>query len=262
VFTHSYGTRSFLFPFVFDILACSDRLLQALKLAGQDPDFHRKDLWAAIEAGSYPKWKFGIQTIPEGKEDDFDFDPLDATKLWPEDDFPIRYIGELELNRNPDEYFTQTEQVAFCTGHVVPGIGFSDDPLLQGRNFSYSDTQLTRLGVNWQELPINKPVCPVMNQNRDGAMRKSTSLALLFAFYMMLTLFRFQAIVFARAPSTTGLTASKPPSQPPPKKVVTSTTHRRLQASRHVYAARSLASTTTKLNSSTTQCRSMRRCTS
>ncbi|KAI5209584.1 catalase [Aureobasidium subglaciale] len=144
---------------------------EALKLAGQDPDFHRKDLWTAIEGGQYPKWDFGIQTIPESQADDFEFDPLDATKIWPEEDFPIRYIGELELNRNPDEYFTQTEQVAFSTGHVVPGIGFSDDPLLQGRNFSYADTQLSRLGVNWQELPINKPMCPVMNQNRDGAMR-------------------------------------------------------------------------------------------
>ncbi|RSM13104.1 Catalase-1 [Fusarium oligoseptatum] len=144
---------------------------EALKLAGQDPDFHRKDLWEAIENGAYPKWKFGIQTIPESKEHDFDFDVLDATKVWPEDLIPVRYIGELELNRNVDEYFTQTEQVAFCTSHVIPGIGFSDDPLLQGRNFSYSDTQLSRLGINWQELPINRPVCPVMNFNRDGAMR-------------------------------------------------------------------------------------------
>ncbi|KAI8678973.1 Catalase [Fusarium keratoplasticum] len=144
---------------------------EALKLAGQDPDFHRKDLWEAIENGAYPKWKFGIQTIPESKEHDFDFDILDATKVWPEDLIPVRYIGELELNRNVDEFFTQTEQVAFCTSHVVPGIGFSDDPLLQGRNFSYSDTQLSRLGINWQELPINRPVCPVMNFNRDGAMR-------------------------------------------------------------------------------------------
>jgi catalase len=144
---------------------------EALKIAGQDPDFHRKDLWAAIESGSYPKWKFGIQVIPESKEHDFDFDILDATKVWPEELVPIRYIGQLELNRNVDEYFTQTEQVAFCTSHIVPGIGFSNDPLLQGRNFSYQDTQLSRLGVNWEELPINKPVCPVMNFNRDGAMR-------------------------------------------------------------------------------------------
>ncbi|KAK5627799.1 hypothetical protein RRF57_003514 [Xylaria bambusicola] len=141
---------------------------EALKIGGQDPDFHRKDLWEAIENGAFPKWKFGIQTIPESKEHDFDFDILDATKLWPEDLIPVRYIGELELNRNVDEYFTQTEQVAFCTAHIVPGIAQSDDPLLQGRSFSYFDTQLSRLGINWQELPINKPVCPVMNFNRDG----------------------------------------------------------------------------------------------
>lgn len=144
---------------------------EALKLAGQDPDFHRKDLMEAIENGAYPKWKFGIQVLPESREHDFEFDILDATKVWPEDQVPVRYIGELELNRNVDEFFPETEQVAFCTGHLVPGIGFSDDPLLQGRNFSYADTQLSRLGVNWQELPINKPVCPVMNFNRDGAMR-------------------------------------------------------------------------------------------
>lgn len=144
---------------------------EALKLAGQDPDFHRKDLMEAIENGAYPRWKFGIQVLPESREHDFDFDILDATKVWPEDDVPIRYIGELELNRNVDEYFPETEQVAFATGHAVPGIGFSDDPLLQGRNFSYFDTQLSRLGVNWQELPINKAVCPVMSNNRDGAMR-------------------------------------------------------------------------------------------
>ncbi|KAM3524036.1 hypothetical protein NHJ13051_004749 [Beauveria bassiana] len=148
---------------------------EALKIGGQDPDFHRKDLMEAIENGAYPKWKFGIQTIPEGQEDKFEFDVLDATKVWPEDLVPIRYIGELELNRNVDEYFTETEQVAFCTSHIVPGIGFSDDPLLQGRNFSYQDTQLSRLGINWEELPINKPVCPMMNLNRDGAMRHRIS---------------------------------------------------------------------------------------
>ncbi|KAI0395303.1 catalase-domain-containing protein [Xylariaceae sp. FL0594] len=155
IFTPELGVHSF----VWD---------EALKLAGQDPDFHRKDLWEAIENGAFPKWKFGIQVIPESKEHDFEFDILDATKVWPEDLIPVRYIGELELNRNVDEYFPQTEQVAFCTAHMVPGIGHSDDPLLQGRSFSYFDTQLSRLGVNWQELPINKPVCPVMNFNRDG----------------------------------------------------------------------------------------------
>lgn len=144
---------------------------EALKLAGQDPDFHRRDLYDAIDAGTYPKWRFGIQVCPEERQDEFDFDILDATKVWPEEIFPVRYIGELELNRNVDEYFPQTEQVAFCTAHVVPGIGFSDDPLLQGRNFSYFDTQLSRLGVNWQQLPINRPVCPVMNNNRDGQLQ-------------------------------------------------------------------------------------------
>lgn len=144
---------------------------EALKIGGQDPDFHRKDLWEAIESGAYPKWQFGVQVIPEKDEHNFDFDILDATKLWPEDLVPVQYIGELELNRNPDEFFPETEQVAFCTSHVVPGVGFSDDPLLQGRNFSYFDTQITRLGPNWEELPINRPVCPVMNFNRDGAMR-------------------------------------------------------------------------------------------
>ena len=139
-----------------------------MKLAGQDPDFHRKDLYEAISNGVFPTWKFGIQTLKESQQDDFDFDILDATKVWPEELVPVRYIGELELNRNVDEFFTQTEQVAFCTSHVVPGIGWSDDPLLQGRNFSYFDTQLSRLGINWQELPINRPVCPVMNHQRDG----------------------------------------------------------------------------------------------
>jgi catalase len=166
------GERSFVkFHFTPELGVHSLVWDEALKLAGQDPDFHRKDLWEAIENGAYPKWKFGIQVLPESREHEFDFDILDATKVWPEELVPVRYIGELELNRNVDEYFTQTEQVAFCTSHIVPGIGFSDDPLLQGRNFSYTDTQLTRLGVNWQELPINKPVCPVMNFNRDGAMR-------------------------------------------------------------------------------------------
>lgn len=145
---------------------------EALKIGGQDPDFHRKDLMDAINAGKFPRWKFGLQLIPEEKADDFEFDPLDATKVWPEELVPIRYIGQLELNRNVDEFFPQTEQVAFCTSHIVPGIDFSNDPLLQGRNFSYFDTQISRLGPNWQELPINRPVCPYMNLvNRDGAMR-------------------------------------------------------------------------------------------
>ncbi|KAL4785974.1 catalase-like domain-containing protein [Aspergillus varians] len=144
---------------------------EALKLAGQDPDFHRKDLTEAIDNKAYPKWDFAIQVIAEEDQDKFEFDPLDATKIWPEELVPIQVIGELELNRNVDEFFPQTEQVAFCTSHIVPGVDFSDDPLLQGRNFSYFDTQISRLGINWEELPINRPVCPFMNVNRDGAMR-------------------------------------------------------------------------------------------
>ncbi|GBE78047.1 catalase [Sparassis latifolia] len=144
---------------------------EALKIAGQDPDFHRKDLEEAITSGALPKWKFAIQTIPESREHEFDFDILDATKIWPEELVPLQVIGEMVLNRTVDEFFPETEQAAFCTSHVVPGIGFSDDPLLQGRNFSYFDTQITRLGVNWQELPINRPVCPVLNNQRDGQMR-------------------------------------------------------------------------------------------
>ncbi|KAJ5810408.1 uncharacterized protein N7503_002626 [Penicillium pulvis] len=159
IFTPELGVHSF----VWD---------EALKICGQDPDFHRKDLMSAIDAGQFPKWKFGLQLIPEEKLDDFEFDPLDATKVWPEELVPIRYIGELELNRNVDEFFPQTEQAAFCTSHIVPGIDFSNDPLLQGRNFSYFDTQLSRLGANWQELPVNRPVCPYMSLvNRDGAQR-------------------------------------------------------------------------------------------
>ncbi|KAJ5225468.1 Catalase A [Penicillium chermesinum] len=163
IFTPELGVHSF----VWD---------EALKICGQDPDFHRKDLMDAIDAGHFPRWKFGLQLLPEEKLDDFDFDPLDATKVWPEELVPIRYIGQLELNRNVDEFFPQTEQAAFCTSHIVPGIDFSDDPLLQGRNFSYFDTQISRLGANWEELPVNRPVCPYMNMvNRDGAMRHRIS---------------------------------------------------------------------------------------
>lgn len=148
---------------------------EALKLNGQDPDFHRKDLMEAIDNKVYPKWDLSIQVIAEEDQDKFEFDIMDATKIWPEELVPLQVIGELELNRNVDEFFTQTEQVAFCTSHIVPGLDFSDDPLLQGRNFSYFDTQISRLGINWEELPINRPVCPFMNFNRDGAMRHRIS---------------------------------------------------------------------------------------
>jgi len=113
----------------------------------------------AIQNGSYPKWTFAIQVLEESREHDFDFDILDATKIWPEELVPLQPIGELVLNRTVDEFFAEVEQVAFCTSHVVPGIGFSDDPLLQGRNFSYFDTQISRLGVNWEQVMWLKLVC-------------------------------------------------------------------------------------------------------
>lgn len=144
---------------------------EASTLAGQDCDFLRKDLWQAIENGSYPKWDLHVQLIAEKDEHNFEFDILDATKVWPVEEVPLRFVGELELNRNPDNYHAEVEQVGFCTSHVVPGIGFSNDPLLIGRNFSYADTQLDRLGTNWREIPINRPVCPVMNNQRAGKSR-------------------------------------------------------------------------------------------
>ena len=134
-------------------------------------DFHRKDLEEAINAKIYPKWYFDIQVIPEADQDKFTFDPLDATKIWPVEEVKLIRIGEMVLNRTVTEYFPEVEQVAFCTAHIVTGIGFSDDPLLQGRNFSYFDTQISRLGVSWEELPINRPICPVLNTHRDGKAR-------------------------------------------------------------------------------------------
>jgi catalase len=146
---------------------------EALKISGQDPDFHRRDLWEAIENGDYPEWELGVQIVEEEDEHKFDFDLLDATKLIPEELVPVRRIGKLTLNRNPDNYFAETEQVAFHTGHVVPGIDFTNDPLLQGRLFSYTDTQLIRLGgPNFHEIPINRPLVQIHNNQRDGYMRQ------------------------------------------------------------------------------------------
>src|SRR5690554_5316155 len=139
------------------------------KIAGKDPDFNRRDLWEAIEMGDYPEFEFGVQMIEEADEHNFDFDILDATKIWPEEEVPIRWIGKMTLNKNPDNFFAETEQVAFCPANVVPGIDFSNDPLLQGRLFSYLDTQLIRLGgPNFHEIPINRPLAPVANNQRDG----------------------------------------------------------------------------------------------
>ncbi|MCY7388822.1 MAG: catalase [Burkholderiales bacterium] len=147
---------------------------EAVKLAGKDADFHRRDLWEAIDKGQYPEWEFGVQIVPEADEHKFDFDLLDATKLIPESLVPVKLIGKLTLNRNTDNYFAETEQIAFHPGHLVPGIDFSNDPLLQGRLFSYTDTQLSRLGsANFHEIPINRPLAPVDNNQRDGHMRQT-----------------------------------------------------------------------------------------
>lgn len=146
---------------------------EAQKISGTDPDFHRRDLWEAIENGAFPEWDFGVQVIPEENEHDFDFDLLDPTKVVPEELVPVEIVGTLTLNRNPDNFFAETEQVAFHPGHLVPGIDFSNDPLLQGRLFSYTDTQLSRLGSpNFHEIPINRSINTVHNNQRDGHMRQ------------------------------------------------------------------------------------------
>eukprot|EP00053_Salpingoeca_punica_P016585 m.157187 g.157187 ORF g.157187 m.157187 type:complete len:755 (-) comp17002_c0_seq2:2496-4760(-) len=145
---------------------------EAVKISGADPDFHRRDLWEAIETGAFPQWDLAIQTVTEEQAEAFDFDILDATKLIPEELVPLRVVGRLTLNRNPDNFFAETEQVAFCVSNVVPGIDFSNDPLLQGRLFSYLDTQLLRLGgPNFHEIPINTPIVNVQNNQRDGPHR-------------------------------------------------------------------------------------------
>ncbi|WP_433750182.1 catalase [Falsibacillus pallidus] len=142
---------------------------EAQRLNGKDPDFHRRDLWESIENGQYPEYELGVQLIKEEDEFKYDFDVLDPTKLWPEEIIPVKIVGKMVLNRNVDNVFAETEQVAFHPGHVVPGIDFTNDPLLQGRLFSYTDTQLIRLGgPNFHEIPINRPVCPFHNNQRDG----------------------------------------------------------------------------------------------
>jgi catalase len=147
---------------------------EAQKLAGKDTDFHRRDLWESIEMGDYPEWEFGVQIVAEEDEHKFDFDLLDPTKIIPEELVPITPLGKMVLNRNPDNFFAEVEQVAFCPGHIVPGIDFSNDPLLQGRLFSYTDTQISRLGgPNFHELPINRAITPVHNGQRD-AMHRTT----------------------------------------------------------------------------------------
>lgn len=146
---------------------------EAQKISGKNSDFHKQDLWEAIEGGNFPEWELGVQLIPEADEHKFDFDLLDPTKLVPEELVPVKIIGRMVLNKNPDNFFAETEQVAFHPGHVVPGIDFTNDPLLQGRLFSYTDTQLSRLGSpNFHEIPINRTVAPMHNNQRDGHMRQ------------------------------------------------------------------------------------------
>ncbi|RXK86207.1 catalase [Filimonas effusa] len=147
---------------------------EAQNISGKDPDFHRRDLWNAIESGNFPEWELGVQVVPEADEHKFEFDLLDPTKIIPEELVPVQRIGKLTLNRNPDNFFAETEQIAFHVGHIVPGIDFTNDPLLQGRLFSYTDTQLLRLGgPNFQEIPINRPIVEVHNNQRDGHMRQT-----------------------------------------------------------------------------------------
>ncbi|MBI0398519.1 catalase [Cyclobacterium marinum] len=145
---------------------------EATKISGADSDFHRRDLWEAIESGQFPEWELGVQIVPEEDEHKFDFDLLDATKLIPEEMVPVKVIGKMTLNKNPDNFFAETEQVAFLPGNIVPGIDFTNDPLLQGRLFSYRDTQLSRLGSpNFHQIPINQPVAKAHHNQRDGHMQ-------------------------------------------------------------------------------------------
>jgi catalase len=147
---------------------------EAVKISGADPDFHRRDLWEAIEAGAYPEWELGLQIFTEQQAEAFTFDVLDATKIVPEELVPVVTVGKLVLNRNPDNFFAETEQVAFCTAHVVPGVDFTNDPLLAGRIHSYVDTQISRLGgPNFHEIPINAPIAQVHNNQRDGMHRQA-----------------------------------------------------------------------------------------
>eukprot|EP00743_Colponemidia_sp_Colp-15_P012175 GILK01013767.1.p1 GENE.GILK01013767.1~~GILK01013767.1.p1 ORF type:complete len:683 (+),score=111.10 GILK01013767.1:206-2050(+) len=149
---------------------------ESQKLGGIDPDWHRRDLWDAIELGAFPEYELGLQIVEEEDEHKFDFDILDSTKIIPEEMVPVRRVGKMVLNRNPANFFAETEQVAYHTGHLVRGIEISNDPLLQGRMFSYTDTQLTRLGgPNFEEIPINRPICPVTNNQRDGFHRQTVN---------------------------------------------------------------------------------------
>lgn len=144
---------------------------EAAALVGKDRESHQRDLYNAIEAGEFPRWKMKIQVMTQEQAEKCSFNPFDLTKVWPHGDYPLMDVGVLELNRNPDNYFADVEQAAFNPANVVPGIGFSPDKMLQGRLFSYGDAQRYRLGVNHYQIPVNKPKCPFHNSHRDGAMR-------------------------------------------------------------------------------------------
>ena len=145
---------------------------EAVKIAGADPDFHRRDMFEAVSSGNFPEWELAVQLFTEEQAKSFPFDHLDATKLLPEELVPLQVVGRMVLDRWPNNFFAETEQVAFCPANIVPGIDFSNDPLLQGRLFSYLDTQLSRLGsVNFHQIPINAPKCPFGNHQRDGHMQ-------------------------------------------------------------------------------------------
>jgi catalase len=147
---------------------------ESLKICGADPDFHRRDLWEAIESGAFPEWELSFQMFSDKQAEGFTFDVLDATKLVPEELVPLTPVGRLVLDRNPDNFFAETEQVAFCAAHIVPGLDFSNDPLLAGRIHSYQDTQISRLGgPNFHEIPINAPVAQAHNNQRDGMHRQA-----------------------------------------------------------------------------------------
>jgi catalase len=174
-FINEAGQSSFV-KFHWNPLMGTHALLwdEAVKISGCDPDYNRRDLWEAIEAGAYPEWELGVQVFSEEDAERFSFDVLDSTKLIPEELVPVQPLGRMVLNRNPDNFFAETEQVAFCTAHVVPGIDFTNDPLLAGRIHSYVDTQISRLGgPNFHEIPINAPVAQVHNNQRDGMHRQA-----------------------------------------------------------------------------------------
>lgn len=174
-FVNAEGTSVFV-KFHWTPLAGTHSLVwdEAVKISGADPDFHRRDLWERIESGAFPEYELAVQVFTEEQAEAFSFDILDATKLIPEELVPLRPIGRMTLHRNPDNFFAETEQIAFCTAHVVPGIDFSNDPLLAGRIHSYVDTQISRLGgPNFHELPINAPLAPVHNNQRDGMHRQT-----------------------------------------------------------------------------------------